>query len=639
MTRWPAALLGIITIGLIVFSGCGGGDGGTNPGPSEEQLAELREESSRQLDYFYDLADLAAVYDTTAAIDSMVVRLAADENIAWARNALTAVTFQWKSGRPGILVIDPRARKPVGTIPPGASRPVAVHAEPAAPDAASGGEAASPAEDAPVIPKGRASIFLAPCYSEFELWDDSLVGHGDTCLAKAGYSSFTLYDDEKCTLGLLRSLGSKNVGMLRISSHGVPWPGMTDVQEVYLITGEVATDAANAANFKALNETYSIIIGSYAGENRYFVSSDFFKDEVDFGDNKPFVSIGFCFGNLGRWPSTLINNCQAGATTGWDWAVLAHQDWPRVEDFYRDMCDTSRATPLTLATWFATANHTYYDHEDQRDVHLLTAGPANFALWSALRLESVAPVSGQPGDLVTLTGSGFGTVKGRVKFDQIAAASIPQWTNTQIQVQVPTSLNEGQYAVTVEAGGKASNAVTFTVAGDLLEKLHATSLIEIEFNAQHVLAGGLMEGLFSPSLTDLVWDGTNFSGADSIHFEGLSIKTVFSGQVTPDGTTATLTYSRQWWDTAEDGSRTYQRMGATFTAVPYSRDFRETGYQWVEYDPAGAGVSGFVSGMDYESQAWNAAGGLIDADSYQSTNWGAAGVDEYLRIKFGGSGF
>lgn len=77
-------------------------------------------------------------------------------------------------------------------------------------------------------------------------------------------------------------------------------------------------------------------------------------------------------------------------------------------------------------------------------------------------ITTLSPDSGQAGDTVTISGSGFGAAQGTstVKFVG-TAATIVSWSNTAITVKVPNITSTGD--VIVNVGGKDSNGVTFTL--------------------------------------------------------------------------------------------------------------------------------------------------------------------------------
>ncbi len=87
-------------------------------------------------------------------------------------------------------------------------------------------------------------------------------------------------------------------------------------------------------------------------------------------------------------------------------------------------------------------------------------------------IESVVPGDVQPGDLVTVTGGGFGDTQGAgagltggaasyVSFGGVSATEYTSWADTQIVCQVPVGASSG--GVTVTTGAGTSNASNITV--------------------------------------------------------------------------------------------------------------------------------------------------------------------------------
>jgi hypothetical protein len=78
-------------------------------------------------------------------------------------------------------------------------------------------------------------------------------------------------------------------------------------------------------------------------------------------------------------------------------------------------------------------------------------------------LSSINPSSGVPGTSVTLTGTGFGAVRGTgsVWLGNKLAASITSWTNTQIVATVDSNVASGN--AIVQQGGTWSNSIAFTI--------------------------------------------------------------------------------------------------------------------------------------------------------------------------------
>ena len=80
---------------------------------------------------------------------------------------------------------------------------------------------------------------------------------------------------------------------------------------------------------------------------------------------------------------------------------------------------------------------------------------------SSPEVGSIGPTVGQPGQVVTIAGKGFGPQSGQVLFGS-TAASIQSWSDTAIVFQVPSIAN-GIYQVQVKnTSGTAANPIQFT---------------------------------------------------------------------------------------------------------------------------------------------------------------------------------
>jgi hypothetical protein len=92
-------------------------------------------------------------------------------------------------------------------------------------------------------------------------------------------------------------------------------------------------------------------------------------------------------------------------------------------------------------------------------------------------LGSISPTSIQPGTQLTLTGSGFGTVAGSVRFQAgstVYAASFVSWSDTQIVLTVPNGVSPGNVAIL--QNGVYSNAVSYSTIPATLGSISPTSI-------------------------------------------------------------------------------------------------------------------------------------------------------------------
>jgi hypothetical protein len=139
-------------------------------------------------------------------------------------------------------------------------------------------------------------------------------------------------------------------------------------------------------------------------------------------------------------------------------------------------------------------------------------------------ISSINPASGSIGDSVNISGSSFGATRGAgsVSFNGIPAA-ISNWTDTQIQAQVPPGAATG--SVSVKANGMTSNGTGFTVfnplaAGPGLQLSIADTPLQINLTSPQIL-DWIHWGRISSTVPDrkngtpLIGDFTAVNGAQA----------------------------------------------------------------------------------------------------------------------------
>ena len=243
------------------------------------------------------------------------------------------------------------------------------------------------------VPTGRNSILFAPTWSEFEEDDGDFVDSASKYLPMRGYGAPVVWKDEQVTLAALETMGSGAYGVVRISTHGAPWPSEKDVQEVYIITGEEPTKLADSLHIHEL-ESGELAFGAYGGGKRYFITADYLASRVDFAESKPLVLNAFCFGWLGGWPAKLRDLSKAGAVLGWDWEVVGRKSVAWDNDLLRSLCDTVSADPKTVQQWHAQMDPSYTEYEldgSESTVSLHHAAADSSALWNLGKITSITP--------------------------------------------------------------------------------------------------------------------------------------------------------------------------------------------------------------------------------------------------------
>lgn len=86
-------------------------------------------------------------------------------------------------------------------------------------------------------------------------------------------------------------------------------------------------------------------------------------------------------------------------------------------------------------------------------------------------LESILPQHTIPGGVITLTGEGFGRVRGQVNFydakQHLTHGSIQSWKDTQIVVKLPSTLKVStEYGLQIVSAGHTHSSLTFYTTGE-----------------------------------------------------------------------------------------------------------------------------------------------------------------------------
>ena len=611
--------------------------------PEESQTlttAQIAQDLTKQRAFYDQMLTMAAQIDTTAALDSMAALISRDPDVSWATNVNTGVNVQWRSGLRGFLVLRTRAQQgPADLIPWAGSSPggeEAAEGPPVGAPARGGprgsGAAIGGAELAAVpytVPTHRKTLLLAPCYNEFRVWDQSVIDAGKLRLGGAGYDSFAVYKEDQVTLERLRSIDAGNYGIVRLSSHGAPFPSLTDIQDVYMLTGEVRTPAADSVNIVDLSDG-RIGVTEYFGQHLYSINADYFAKYNDFGTSNPLVLLGFCFGYLGGWPSDLRSTSGAGAVVGWDWEVIAGKDAGRTEYLLEAMCDSAQTAPTTLQTWYRRIDPSY--QEEDRTITLHYSAPDSFALWQPanFRITEIDPTVGEAGDYVFVYGAGFGSTPGTVNFGPTPASGYGYWFDDRISAQIPEGLVAGPTPVTVTVGHKTSNAISIFIEDELFSVLHGSHVADFYLNAWHMYdpwdSGS--RTTFAHLLQPIRWDGHLFFGGAYDGTAERRTRLEVYGSVGTDGRSVSFEYV--YADTLFSGGvRTEEFKKARIVNVPFLQLYGGPNYS--VYREA---VQAHVEELQWSRQVFGGGGEVTESGVYLRTDWEAFPADDVLGVRF-----
>lgn len=443
-------LVSIATLAAVIAFSCSKNDSKPNtPGDDDEkELKKIDTILTSQTEYSDTLNVLFTHLDSATAKDSLVKLLLTDPNVQSAQSSSQGIVVQYTNGMRGGIFLDPEDDDDAAGLSSYQKLGSTLGGDP------------GPGH----MPGSKKTIFLNPSYWERQAWADPLTAVADAGFAKIGFDAFEKYTNNQCTIDKFTSL--EGYGVVHIYSHGWAWPNKNNIQEVYLLTGEAASQATTNKYLSDIQKG-KILIAAYHGANTYFISPSFFARNNNFVDDTTLVYGGFCYSGLGGWKDSLPQISHAGAFVGFDWHVLTSMNSAWARYMYKQMCDTSRLSALNLGTWRVESDtdNTYFDDEPscQEWVSVWNYGYSDLVLWRALRITSIEPPAAQVGSQVVVKGVGFGKTQttSTITFGGITA-SPSSWSDTMIVTLVPQGTTGGPVVVTV--GNKHSNNYPFALA-------------------------------------------------------------------------------------------------------------------------------------------------------------------------------
>jgi hypothetical protein len=443
--------LGVAAALLMLFVyGCSSSSKSTPPGDDHnKELKKIDSLVTTQSDYSDTLNVLFTHLDSTVAKDSLVKILLADPNVQTAQSSSQGIAIKYANGMRGGILLDPKDGEEVA----GKSDEFKLSSY-------SGGDPGTGHK-----PSSKGTIFLNPSYWQRQHWADPLVAKANASFAKTGYNNFEVFTNAQCTVDKFTSLSG--YGVVHIYTHGWAWPDDHNITEVYILTGEVYSEATTD-KYLAEIQSGKIMLGMDNGANHYWLSPSFFAAHNNYSDDTTLFYGGFCYSGLGGWKDTLIQVAKAGAYVGFDWHVFTNWNAAWARHMYTHMSDTSLVRPMSLAEWRSAdpdTDNTYFDNEPacQKWVSVWNYGYTDLILWRSLKILGIDPSAAPVGETVRVRGVGFGATKGTstITFNGVLA-SPTTWSDTLIVTQVPEGTTNGNVVVTV--GTEHSNGFHFALA-------------------------------------------------------------------------------------------------------------------------------------------------------------------------------
>lgn len=240
-----------------------------------------------------------------------------------------------------------------------------------------------------------------------------------------------------------------------------------------------------------------------------------------------------------------------------------------------------------------------------------------------LRIVNLQPDHAEQGDQVTISGLGFEQSPGEavVEFNGVEA-DVVSWANDRLVVTVPPGATTGD--VVVKRGDVESNAMRFTVEGNVIELLQTTNTMMVSFHGLHTFGPGGDQYPWSivDEWEDVQWTGTSFTANTTWYTHTYTV----TGTVTASGDTL-KTLDAYHYDSNELLQEVYHIIlkDIPLSASPVSGDT-------VLYDrtvSSGDHTSHVVQ-MTYRK--WNEESVW---DEYWSTDWNSSSTPPRVRIWFG----
>lgn len=232
----------------------------------------------------------------------------------------------------------------------------------------------------------------------------------NNCFPKVGFDFPIHYLNWTGTLDIFSQLSG--YGIIHIYSHGAAWPNNKNIQEVYLLTGESASDNTTKKYWNDI-KSGNIFLGltkvsNSETANVYWISEKFIASHNDFSKDTVLFYGGFCYSFLGGWDQ-LYKKFAKGSYFGFDWSVWTDMNANWAKSLIDSLCDTLRRPPYNPEKWMTGPNpaKSYYDNDDKKTVHIEYVGDATLTLWKESGKVETSPII----NITPKTATGGGNVK------------------------------------------------------------------------------------------------------------------------------------------------------------------------------------------------------------------------------------
>lgn len=358
-SRWGfPALFSVV----LLFVGCSGEDGTSTPRTPAftaaeiyEQIITPQEENDQVLD---DL--LTAGMDTSAAMDSVLVLFLENPAVDWGRAGSQGIAVSYKNGMVGGIFLNSQDHPEIDVDFPEQVQPDRPARQP---------------EQAKATP--RKAIFLNPHYADRVVYADRLIGMYQYQLEGAEYDELEVYTGSEATLEMFTELTGHRI--VHIYSHGWAWPDKTDIQEVYLMSGEAWSAAAYDRYYQEIEDGKIPLVRYHEQGDVFFVSPAFIYQHNNLADDTLFYG-GFCYSSLGSWPRTMAVDEGVGGYFGFDWSVLTSWNVAWSGRLMLNLLNDAANPRNNVNDWVTNEEPKFYQFEN-RVVHINYQGNQRLILF------------------------------------------------------------------------------------------------------------------------------------------------------------------------------------------------------------------------------------------------------------------
>ena len=418
----------------------------------------------------------------------------------------------------------------------------------------------------------RSMILLNPHYYQRSHLTDQIYEISLSNLNRVGIDLADFYKNEEATVDRFTELA--DYGIIQIYSHGWAYPSETNIEQIYLLTGETANDNTTKKYWADLSSGDIPIVAVNSLDNKYYVSKEFIANHNDFSLDTVMFYGGFCYSFLGDWPD-LADSFARGAYLGFDWSVLTFFNANMSVNSMALMSDTSKSQPMDIAAWMndTELEKSFWHKLDNRTVHILYAGDSDLTLWDDISVKIIVlssdgtPVSnpGEAGVAYSFKCEVVSDVSELEYVWDIGTGDPPYTLSNAVNI---TWSEEGKYVLKVDVRNKNNGNIIGTAKVDVtIGDSGEEELIDILKKQNHVYLGFgpqtafIWDTISSPATKrdygdlewdsmPIVWDGFNFSGTVKT-YDGLETHFV-NGTVSSDGSTVSVVAEQEGYSGGAD---------------------------------------------------------------------------------------